>query len=90
MTLTHITPGHRFLHVARFAGRAHPESELLVSAGRGSNVHGIDVWILEQVVELGVELRHAVSLGEVLRGAFRPALKIRGGERDRTSGGMGS
>lgn len=69
-------PRHRFLHVARFSSRAHPESELLVSAGRGGHVHGIDVGVFEQVVELGVELGHAVPLGEVLSGAFSPALVI--------------
>lgn len=68
------TPGHWFLHVARLSSRAHSESELLVRAGRGGHVHSVDVGIFEQIVQLGVKLRDAVSLGEVLRGTFRPAL----------------
>lgn len=70
-------PGHWFLHVARFSGGAHSEGELLVGAWRGGHVHGIDLGVVEQLVELGVELRNSVSLGEVLRGVFRPALRWR-------------
>lgn len=73
-TVVTFIPGHWFLHVARFSSGAHSEGELLVGAGRGGHVHGIDVWVVEQLVELGVELRDAVSLGEVFRGAFRPPL----------------
>lgn len=75
-------PSHRFLHVARFSSRTHSQSELLVGAGRGGHVHGIDVGVFEQIVELGVEFGHAVSLGEVLRGAFRPALWRQKGKRE--------
>ena len=85
--VTTLVPGHWFLHVAWLSSGAHPESELLVSAGRGGHVHGIDFRIFEQVVELGVELGDAVSLGEVLRGAFRPALQ-QGVVKRKSRGGM--
>ena len=79
MTLNNAStyvPGHGFLHVARLSSRAHSQGELLVSAGRGGHVHGIDFGIFEQIVELGVELGHAMPLGEVLRGVFRSTLQI--------------
>lgn len=60
-----------------------------MGAGRGRNVHGVDFGIFEQIVELRVELGHAVPFGELLRGAFRSALCRAAEEKKREGGGGG-
>lgn len=58
-------PGHWFLHVARFPGRTDSEREFLVSPRGSRHVYGIQFWVFEKLIDVGVKPGNIVALGEV-------------------------
>ena len=74
-SLVSTVPGHWLFHVAWFPSRANSKGKVFVGSRGRRHVHSVHLWIFEKLLEVGVEPRNVVALGEVFGGFLITTLK---------------